>query len=149
MKRFLLCLALSLLAIQLWASAALADGVPVVTTLPATNIGLSSAQLNASATDLVSRYGGDDCVMPVLNGNGTGYFQYGTASGVYTSNTPAVNLPAGDPFTFNYTVTTLTPCTKYYVRAVVNLVLLDYQKQGGDSLMFFCPPKMAACTALV
>ena len=67
----------------------------------------------------------------------TGYFQYGTASGVYTSTTPAVSLPSGNPVIFNYTVTTLSPCTTYYVRAVVGLENIDYQKQNGDYVISF------------
>jgi hypothetical protein len=136
-KRFLLCLVLSLMAVQLCASPAMATPTGTVTTLPATDIGTISATLNASAMNLSSG-SNDNGNLVLVNFVNTGYFQYGTTSGVYTSSTPPFGISPSSPAAFSYTVTTLNPCTTYFARAVASFPEEEgFQKQNGDYIISF------------
>ena len=130
MKRLLPLLVLSLVMLSSFLPAAMvtaADGYcPTVTTLPATNVGDNSAKLNAS---IESYAGGQNSLIFVSNTSEelgplalrpcTLYFQYGTQQGVYTHTTVPLAVSSGIQ-SFSTNVTTLDPCTKYYVRAVLS-----------------------------
>lgn len=92
-------------------------GTPTATTNAATSIGSASATLNG----YVSSDGGSSCTV---------YFQYGTASGTYGYTTTSDSgYETGD--SFDVTLTTLSPGTTYYYRAVINNG--TYTGYGGEA----------------
>lgn len=141
MKRLCMLLVLALLAIQFLLPAT-ATGVfvgPSVITLPATDVGVITATLNADVSfPAGANQGGLIYVGGNGNGNGiacSGYFKYGTSPGVYTMSTPMVSL--GFQSTgFSYAVKDLNPCTKYYVAAVLSCPTNLYYRPGpADGLI--------------
>jgi hypothetical protein len=68
-----------------------------------------------SATELLGRPTGTSINVNVVpSSNGQLYFEYGTASGVYTGQTSTVALTSGTPA--NVVIPGLTPNTRYYYR---------------------------------
>jgi hypothetical protein len=104
LSRLLALLALALLAVSPAAALADDDDDPVVTTLPATQVGMTSARLNAT----VSPEGHETIY----------YFEYG-ATTAYDKQTPAA--PAGDgksPVPVSVDVSGLAARTTYHFRVV-------------------------------
>jgi hypothetical protein len=74
-----------------------------------------AASVGFTATELLGRPTNVSITVNVVpSGNGQIYFQYGTTSGVYTTNTSTTALTAGTPKTI--LIQGLTPNTKYYYR---------------------------------
>jgi len=144
-KRLLSVLVLSLVVVQLFLMPALVSAgtvyrCPAVTTLPATNVEIDSATLNASYSFLLS--GRNDAGNLILVSNVAPcvlYFQYGTQPGVYTSKTPSMSISA-ESGSVKTNLTGLNPCTIYYVRAVLSCPQnLDYDKGPADYLTALLP----------
>jgi hypothetical protein len=160
LKRLSLSIALALLATLLCGLPAMAythqekgwdnlsyvdhEGLPVVTTLPATNVARDLATLNATAQMPipVKSNDGGSLVYVQYTPYARGYFQYGTASGVYTSITPNITMNYQDFVAFTANVTGLRPCTKYYARFVLVSVTMpsNHQKAYSDYLISFLSP---------
>ncbi|MGA2159504.1 MAG: hypothetical protein ABSG90_09800, partial [Dehalococcoidia bacterium] len=146
MKRMLVLLLLSLAAVQLIIpiEAAYGDGPLVsVNTLPATNIGFNQATLNA--TTIVTNFGRGDIspsntiTISDISGYASvftlkGYFLYGTTAGVFTNQTPMIDL-AGST-TFKSDITGLLPGATYYAQAmIVGSGLIIYRPGPKDYLL--------------
>ena len=101
---------------------------PTVTTLPATNIGDTSATLNGSVTTpLITSLPAPDRIIPtsheyaIVDGIEVYVsFQYGTVPGSYAYETPGVLM--GGPGNFQAVINDLPPCTRHYARAKVHTV---------------------------
>ncbi|MCX6006508.1 MAG: hypothetical protein NTZ34_04505, partial [Chloroflexi bacterium] len=126
MKRLLPLLVLSLVMLSSFLPAAMVSAQPdgfvctSIITLPATNVGDNSAKLNAKVELAMA---GQSNLILVEDHMVcyTGYFQYGTQSGVYKHTTaPFIVLCGIQTQSFSIVVTGLEPCTKYYVRAVLS-----------------------------
>ena len=125
MKRLLLLLVMFLVTVQLLILPAAANGTNItVTTLPATNIGVSTATLNATITNTVQR------TIDV-------YFDYGTAPGQYTGKTPTVTYTGVNSITAQANLTGLIVCQNYYARAVISFP--DPALQYGNEITFSTP----------
>ena len=147
-KRLLPLLVLSLVILSSLLPAAMVSAFDnecgSVTTLPATNVGDNSAKLNASVESYV---GGQNSLifvsntseeldpLPVGTRSCTLYFQYGTQPGVYTHTTAPITVTSNiQPL--SSTVTTLDPCTKYYVRAVLSCPIQENYQPGPGGYLF-------------
>jgi hypothetical protein len=107
-KRLLLVLVLSLVAIPMFILPAAANGAgETITTLPATHVLESTATLNATAINAGKR-------------TFQAYFEYGRVRGTYNLKTPPVLFVGVGSFTLNADLTKLFSCTKYYARAVMS-----------------------------
>jgi hypothetical protein len=153
-KRLLLCFVLALLAIQLCILPAMASvcqepgggtlpytasGV-VINTLPATDVSHNSATLNASVSLPAGAGRADDGsnLIYVLDDHITGYFQYGTSSGVYTQITAPISKSYSSALTFTSIVNGLRPCTTYFARFIISAgIQVDYEKPYNDYLISF------------
>jgi len=75
------------------------------------------AAVTFSATELLGRSTDTSITVNVVpSSGGQIYFQYGTATGVYTSQTPTTVLTSGTPM--QVVMQGLTPNTRYYYRMV-------------------------------
>jgi hypothetical protein len=151
-KRLLLCFVLALLAIQLCILPAMASvykepgGVPlpytvsgvVINTLPATDVSQNSATLNASVSIPSGKANDGSNLIYVNYSLVTGYFQYGTASGVYTQITAPISKSFSSALTFTSIVNGLRPCTTYFARFIISAgIHVDYEKPYNDYLISF------------
>jgi hypothetical protein len=143
-KKIIPLLGLSVLIIQLFVMPAVAhaDGFSAsVTTLPATDVGVTSARLNGSINAIMIGAGADQNLRNVLDDGSTtyaAYFTYGTAPGVYTNTTPSTTYSATNT-NFASDVIGLMPCTQYYARAIVlfTIEFRGYDHESNDSLIAF------------
>jgi len=146
MKRLLSVLVLSLVMVQLFlmpalASAATESRCPAVTTLPATNVEIDSATLNASFSFLASgRNDAGNLILVSQQAPCVLYFQYGTQSGLYTDKTASMSISATSG-SVKTNLIGLNPCTTYYFRAVLSCPQnLEYNDKGpADYLTAFLP----------
>ena len=77
----------------------------------------ASAAVTFAATELLGRPTDTSITVNVVpSGNGQVYFEYGTAAGVYASQTSTAALVSGTPT--NVVIQGLTPNTRYYYRMV-------------------------------
>ncbi|MGA2160550.1 MAG: hypothetical protein ABSG90_15210, partial [Dehalococcoidia bacterium] len=152
MKRILVLLLLSLAAVQLIIPIDAAYGTPTtefaVTTLPATNIGFNQATLNAATT--VANFSTGDIprsnTITVSDISGyadhimayKGYFLYGTTAGVFTDQTPMIDL-AGST-TFKSDITGLLPGATYYAQAMIVGIAPEilHRSRPSDYLFSLC-----------
>ena len=129
MKRLLLIFFSSVAVVILCTLPALAGSLALITTLPATNIGYTTATLNARAPIL----------SPGVNRNGNNiifvdgffekvYFKYGTSPGNLTNQTPPSDV-TGSMVMAN--ITGLRPGTTYYAEAV--LIHHNYRSRHKQS----------------
>ena len=148
MKRLLLLLVLCLIVIQLCllpnaVNAGIGFICPRVATNPATDITCSTATFNgnpliATMTTFVTPPEGELTASLLYIGPPivvivTASFQYGTVSGVYTSETVPIALPTPGPF--QYSVSGLSPGTTYYVRAKLTMpagVGMPFEEHEGS-----------------
>jgi hypothetical protein len=151
-KRLLLCFVLALLTIQLcilpamasvyqeWGGVTLpytASGVDI-NTLPATDVSQNSATLNASVSMASGKANDGSNLIYVDSLPVTGYFQYGTASGVYTQITAPISKSYSSSLTFTSIVNGLRPCTTYFARFIISSgIQADCEKQYNDYLISF------------
>ena len=123
MKMFLAVAFISLVVVQFCLLPIAVNGgdcpFDSVVTLPATNITINAATLNgiASFQLLDSNLKPNGVVLTSLQYVTRGIsvsFQYGTAPGVYTSETPQIEMPQSGAF--QATISGLSLCTTYYYR---------------------------------
>jgi len=122
-------LLLLILQICLFPSSALGTlQCPTVSTLPATNIGDTTATLNGSVTiPSFTSLPASNRIIPISHEYAVDHgvlvyvsFQYGTVVGDYAHETPGVLM--GGPSNFQSVINDLTPCTRHYARAKVHTV---------------------------
>jgi len=141
MKRLFPLLVLMLIAVQFFlmpvSAGAIVDGeecpfIISITTLPATDITLGKATLNANVSlvfvDGLFRAGGEEEETPLV-------FQYGTEPGVYTHEVPAeivydTEIEDGISAVLKASIQDLTLCTRYYVRLKCYVLLDDVGSSG-------------------
>ena len=150
MKRLLPLLVLVLVILSSFLPAAMVSAFPndcpTITTMPATNVGDSSATLNANVSQY--RVSGQNNLIFVSNTSEelgplapaqtaacVVYFQYGFRPGDYNHTTISFNV-SGSIESFSTILTGLDPCTKYYARAVLSCPRAIYYQPGPASYLF-------------
>ncbi len=143
MKRISAASLLFLLVVQLCLFPAVAEGAmcPSVSTLPATNIGSTTATLNGSVDFHLaslpttqngiiltsSQYALIDGIQVYVS------FKYGTKANVYDHETPTV-LASG-PGNFQVIIQNLPPCTTHYARAKIHTVIGLVKFDGYQNIL--------------